>query len=137
MCGGCNSTQWSCQDNRRCLKIEAVCDGIIHCTDGSDEKPELCALWQCPDGMWKCVEKKCIKERDVCDRQPNCLNNSDENSELCSDWNCSNGMFKCEDNHCINAWFVCDGDSDCIGDNSDEDPEMCLQWEYKKMFRGQ
>ncbi len=39
---------------------------MIHCGDGSDQSSAMCAVWQCPKGMWKCLNNKCIDDRYVC-----------------------------------------------------------------------
>ena len=31
-----------CLDNQQCVGKEVVCDGVAHCSDGSDEDPILC-----------------------------------------------------------------------------------------------
>ena len=64
----CTDGKWSCRDGKRCIEEHYVCDSFLHCTDGSDEKPELCALWQCPTNMLKCPNNICLKAEFVCDK---------------------------------------------------------------------
>ena len=74
------------------------CDDKIHCTDASDEKYEVCALWKCDASLWKCTINKCIDVTWVCDGDPpieayelGCTDGSDEDPDLCKDWNCTPG----------------------------------------------
>ena len=62
----CGHGKWKCFDGPRCIETKHVCDNKIHCTDGGDEKPEVCALWNCTTGMWKCNDDKCIERDQVC-----------------------------------------------------------------------
>ncbi len=62
----CDADTWHCHDGRRCIGMEYVCDGLIHCRDASDEKPEVCNTWLCVEGRWKCRNNKCIPANDVC-----------------------------------------------------------------------
>ena len=145
----CSDGKWSCHDGRRCIWNQYVCNGRIHCTDGSDEKPDVCALWQCSKGMWKCGDNICINDEYICDANPssfigncitskkpvvlkycNCRDGSDEQKSVCSEWNCTDGYWKCpRNNRCIPNDRVCDGYGSC-GDWmwSDEDPVICSTW---------
>ncbi len=130
---GCSDGKWECHDGRRCLEERYICDGIIHCTDGSDENPDVCALWQCSPGRFKCLfDNKCIPNKVVCDGNTeralwNCRDGSDELDIVCSEWNCTEGYWKCNDNKCISVSRICNGRADC-DDGSDELTEKCLQW---------
>ena len=129
----CDETKWSCHDGRRCINKKYVCGKIFHCTDGSDEKHEVCALWQCTNGKWKCGNNKCIDKEKVCDGydniiSDNCGDGSDEAQEVCSTWNCTTGLWKCANYKCIANVEVCDGRTDHCGDGSDEHLETCQEW---------
>ncbi len=126
----CDENKWSCFDGRRCIEKEYVCDKHFHCTDGSDEMPEVCALWQCARGKWKCGNNKCIDEDKVCDGIISfiCEDGSDEAEEICSAWNCTDGLWKCKHHKCISSHRVCNGRNDDCRDDSDEEPDMCKQW---------
>ena len=63
----CDTEEWKCHDGSKCITKNHVCDIIIHCTDGSDENPEVCVDWPCPNGTWKCNDSSCISESNVCD----------------------------------------------------------------------
>ena len=114
----CSDEQWECLDGRRCLDKMYVCDLVMHCTDGSDETPELCALWQCPSNMLRCTCKEqwiqtdsyydawsrcpnhwCLQNEYICDGEPyndnkpnhESCHGLDETMELCSEWTCPKG----------------------------------------------
>ncbi|XP_037790555.1 scavenger receptor cysteine-rich type 1 protein M130-like [Penaeus monodon] len=38
----CSGQEFPCSDGRGCVARSLVCDGSVHCPDGSDEKEELC-----------------------------------------------------------------------------------------------
>ncbi len=61
----CDPDQFRCHDGRRCIGDEYVCDGVIHCRDGSDEEDEVCNTWQCVEWKWKCSNNLCINANDV------------------------------------------------------------------------
>ena len=65
----CSSGEWACLDGRRCIEEQQVCDRLIHCRDGSDEKQELCNTWICAEDMWKCGTIECIPRSSVCARK--------------------------------------------------------------------
>ncbi len=125
----CNNETWKCLDGRRCLEYQYVCDGVFHCTDGSDERDELCTSWVCEANKWKCDNFKCISVLDVCNKIYNCKDNSDEKHELCRSWECGEKLWKCTNNKCIPTYLVCNGANDCWGEPSDEELEMCQEWE--------
>ena len=37
---------WTCDDNITCIHNDLICDGNVHCADGSDENEEICSV--CP-----------------------------------------------------------------------------------------
>ncbi len=125
--GGCADGKWSCHDGRRCIREKYVCDGKFHCTDGSDERSDICIIWHCPVGTWKCSNDRCIGDTLVCDREENCGDGSDEEDKLCSEWKCPLGRWKCDNNICISENLVCDGKGGCT-DRSDENPDLCYNW---------
>ena len=48
-CLYCGNYTFACKDNKHCVPEYKVCDGIPHCTDGSDE--ENCYEPQCAETM--------------------------------------------------------------------------------------
>ncbi len=148
---GCDENEWQCHDGRRCINKNFVCDKLIHCTDGSDEKPEVCLKWKCPIGRWRCeTGNQCIDENKVCDGEiwgldenrrgmvggiqwnGNCQDLSDEAHDLCANTNCSRKGLKCRLSiegiywlkSCLAFEKLCDDVQDCH-DNSDESSVMC------------
>ncbi len=104
----------------------------------------MCALWDCPDGRWRCANNLCIDDYDVCDNvnenvtgalqhilrntHSDCLDHSEESWELCSTWQCLAGTWKCANSKCINERSVCDGIDTCH-DGSDELDTLCSSWQ--------
>ena len=37
-CPGVSAFEWECEDKELCILYGQVCDGIVDCTDGSDER---------------------------------------------------------------------------------------------------
>ncbi len=141
----CKDGEWLCNDRRRCIQEKYVCDGKIHCGDGSDNSSALCETWQCPEGMWKCLNDKCIEEKEVCDGteqllfweanfKSKCGDGSDLTDELCSKWSCSDTTWKCKsDNLCIPRFEVCNGEKGC-SDGADENDDLCLKWNCSERY---
>ncbi len=127
---GCSDEQWACLDGKRCIGGEYVCDGLIHCTDASDESNELCSSRICPDDAWRCPDNKCLRPSYVCDGEKTCRDGSDEDPEFCSQWICPDEFTKCVDGlQCIEKWRMCNDKltSDCK-DGLDESPSVCMGW---------
>lgn len=92
-------------DGNRCLRSRIVCDGLVHCKDGSDELPEHCAAVTCPPDKFQCKDsKQCIPRSFLCDGNADCHDKSDEmeNCTECPEFRCNNGL-------CIQFEKVCDG----------------------------
>ncbi|XP_068239309.1 uro-adherence factor A-like [Palaemon carinicauda] len=69
----CDHENFLCYDGEKCVARSAVCDGLQHCTDGSDES-------NCTDtGCFSCATTTlCIPNSWLCDGTDDCLDNSDE-----------------------------------------------------------
>ncbi len=133
-----DTERWKCKDGKRSIASSYVCDDLIHCGDGSDERDETCAAWNCSQNMWKCKNNKCIKASKVCDTgmksrwHYDCRDKSDEEPKMCRQHNCSEGMWKCRDGlRCIKLSEVCDWPTDCQ-DKSDK--HICKDWTCLKGY---
>lgn len=70
----CNATQFTCA-NGNCIGKRFVCDGVRHCTDGSDESPNFCSQHRCLPSEFQCRNGRCIPMPERCDRNNQCDDN--------------------------------------------------------------
>ncbi|XP_072179347.1 MAM and LDL-receptor class A domain-containing protein 2-like [Diadema setosum] len=124
--GYCNSGQFQC-NNGQCIPGYWECDGIVDCSDNSDE--DHCGSYTTPvycDGnSFQCSDGQCIPYSWRCDGWNDCSDYSDEYgcgggyyaSTPAS--SCNYGDFQCNNGECIPGNWECDGINDC-SDNSDE-----------------
>ncbi|KAM7349794.1 terribly reduced optic lobes isoform 6-T6 [Cochliomyia hominivorax] len=115
----CSNTQATCL-NGECIDKSQICDGIPHCSDGSDE--HSCSHGRkCHPNQFMCRNSKCVDRVWRCDGEDDCGDNSDE--ESCdpepSGAPCRYDEFQCRSGHCIPKSFQCDDTNDCR-DGSDE-----------------
>ncbi|XP_073829721.1 terribly reduced optic lobes isoform X13 [Musca autumnalis] len=115
----CSATQATCM-NGECIDKSQICDGIPHCSDGSDE--HSCSHGRkCQPNQFMCRNSKCVDRVWRCDGENDCGDNSDE--ESCdpepSGAPCRYDEFQCRSGHCIPKSFQCDDTNDCR-DGSDE-----------------
>lgn len=119
-------------DSGQCISATDLCDGIINCSDKSDETVEHCIARKCQKFSFRCAYGACIADTAECDGQKDCVDNSDETSSYCpsifsavfQQGDCQQQQFKCESKECIAASNLCDGKRDCK-DGSDETLEYC------------
>ncbi|XP_076822943.1 uncharacterized protein LOC143469213 isoform X2 [Clavelina lepadiformis] len=106
-------------DGGKCLNVEAFCDGINDCQDGTDELPYFP---QSGSDVIPCASKfafsdvLCALEAVhpwVCDVFTHCANRTDECTAGCA------SSYTCRSGECIDRNWLCDGDYDCL-DGSDE-----------------
>ncbi|XP_075238130.1 LDL receptor protein 1 isoform X2 [Lycorma delicatula] len=110
----CTQSEFRCSDYG-CIPYQMTCDGINHCTDGSDEESTYCATRLCRHGYFRCRNNRCLQASILCNNVNDCGDESDEAN--CS---CKEGVhFQCADGPCISIKFRCDHDPDCP-DASDE-----------------
>ncbi|XP_055844274.1 basement membrane-specific heparan sulfate proteoglycan core protein isoform X29 [Episyrphus balteatus] len=115
----CHENQATCM-NGECIDKNQICDGIPHCSDGSDE--HSCSRdRKCHPNQFLCRNTKCVDRIWRCDGENDCGDNSDEDS--CdaepSGSPCRFDEFQCRSGHCIPKSFHCDDTNDCK-DGSDE-----------------
>ncbi|KAM8721215.1 hypothetical protein ACLKA7_007133 [Drosophila subpalustris] len=115
----CSEYQATCM-NGECIDKSNICDGIPHCSDGSDE--HSCSQGRrCQPNQFLCSNSKCVERTWRCDGENDCGDNSDE--ESCdpepSGAPCRYNEFQCSSGHCIPKSFQCDDLNDCR-DGSDE-----------------
>ncbi|XP_076396173.1 serine protease nudel isoform X3 [Megachile rotundata] len=108
---GCNCAKSELRcGNGRCVDKSAFCNGVIDCSDGSDE-PTICT---CAHYL------RLTNPGRLCDGVRHCYDKTDESPELCP---CGGDKLKCRTNigndTCIPQDFICDGEKDCI-DGEDE-----------------
>jgi low-density lipoprotein receptor-related protein 1 (alpha-2-macroglobulin receptor) len=111
----CNSTfEFECRSGE-CIPLLVTCDGILHCSDNSDEAINYCATRKCPpEAFFQCRNFKCIFKNETCNGVSECGDGSDEENCTCAD-----DEFKCTSGECMKKKVVCDFDPDCA-DASDE-----------------
>lgn len=98
-----------------CVPYFVTCDGIMHCSDSSDESLSFCATRKCPEEVFfQCRNFRCIFKNETCDGHSNCEDGSDEDN--CT---CTSDQFTCKNGECIAADHKCDFEPDCK-DASDE-----------------
>lgn len=95
----CSREEFICLDVPQCLAWEAVCDGVRHCKDGTDE-----IHCTCLDRLLK------FREDLDCDGHFDCFDLSDETCSLCE-----SDYFLCKRSRaCIPFSKVCDSNPDCL-----------------------
>ncbi|XP_068154728.1 basement membrane-specific heparan sulfate proteoglycan core protein [Drosophila tropicalis] len=115
----CSEHQATCM-NGDCIDKRNICDGTLHCSDGSDE--HSCSHGRkCQPNQFLCNNSKCVERTWRCDGENDCGDNSDEEScdTEASDTPCRFNEFQCRSGHCIPKSFQCDDLPDCT-DGSDE-----------------
>ena len=126
MCYDCGGVNFRCSDGEKCIPESLKCDGVQHCSDGSDEHVQACGdCNHMEGGGFACDDGQCVKA--ACDGQQECNDRSDDNVAVCGQ-NCANveggGLVCADSQQCIKAAKKCDWQKDC-DDLSDEDIDTC------------
>ena len=101
------------------MEWRQICDGIIQCSDASDEfNCDLLELNECDeDEEYRCRNGMCIPKEFAFDGTHDCLNSSDEQelpSLLRVFAQCSGlSLFRCDERLCQKDEFSC-GDGQCV-----------------------
>ncbi|GBG84109.1 hypothetical protein CBR_g37984 [Chara braunii] len=120
-----------------------LCNGVVDCYDGSDEKKDYCKSFncsaykgnatKCPNGV-ECLWGETYDRSDdpkykLCDGIPNCKDGSDEAAWYCNNRLCSTPrigeelsmitFFRCDGGRCLRTEAFCNGTKECR-DGSDE-----------------
>lgn len=108
-----------------------VCNGILNCSDGSDETTSQCIGINCPSNSFRCNYGACVSRTAECNGTSECADNSDEGSPKCPaksklqlSGSCHQHQFQCDNGECVLGYKLCDGHIDCT-DGSDEIVRYC------------
>ncbi len=104
-----------CIADSRCLEENELCNGVIDCGNGGDERAPLCSPDNC-DGFWCEADGRCLNAKVLCNSVEECSDPSDESD--CNAVDCD-GFWCAADEKCISTAFQCDAFLDC-SDGADE-----------------
>ena len=111
----CHSLYYQCSTGG-CFSATAICDGLMSCTDGSDElmcTPQLPPMHSCGID----INNICaIFTKHILVISTICIYSRPLQSQLqfqnCEEWECSS-MQKCEAAYCVPVHYICDRICDC------------------------
>ncbi|XP_041421793.1 MAM and LDL-receptor class A domain-containing protein 1 isoform X2 [Xenopus laevis] len=133
----CPNDWFTCAYVKGCVPLDARCNGMEDCIDGSDEIncptviPSTATPMPCKDTEMHCADTICIAAMMWCDGVPDCPMGEDERN--CTYQVCLSGSLLCiPTNTCIPAIQRCDGKPDCPYFNSDESSCKVCPDEYCK-----
>lgn len=125
------SNSFRCTNGQR-IDATNVCNGIVNCSDGSDETASQCIAINCPLYSFRCTYGACVSRTAECNGLTyECADNSDELSSKCPaksasqlSGGCQQNRFQCDNGECVLGYKLCDGHIDC-SDGSDEIVKYC------------
>lgn len=124
----CPNGTFACQPEGRCIPNKFKCDGVVNCTEYTQEKLNQfisCKNALCNSTQFLCDGSLCIDNDWVCDSQEDCMDGSDEDPKICKDKCDPQHRFQCKmTKKCISKSKVCDGRFDC-GEADKSDEERC------------
>ncbi|XP_065372377.1 uncharacterized protein LOC135964186 [Calliphora vicina] len=82
--GACSDNEIQCVNSKECINSINLCDGQVHCKDGSDESLELCIDFDCISFGFQCGYGACISGNAKCNGTHECADGSDEAWQLCN-----------------------------------------------------
>ncbi|XP_072033875.1 sushi, von Willebrand factor type A, EGF and pentraxin domain-containing protein 1-like [Amphiura filiformis] len=124
----CPSGETSCPGGF-CILNEWVCDTVVHCLDGADER-NCDPMPDCPIDYERCPGSNnaaCIRPSWRCDGVNDCADHSDEDINWCRTIDCPYDMVKCTNSgRCIKGQYLCNGIDECLdGSGADEPQSYC------------
>lgn len=134
----CPNGSFACQPEGHCIPNKYKCDGVVNCTDYTEEKLEKFVscnnVTSCNSTQFLCDRDLCIDNDWVCDGLEDCVDGSDEALTRCKDRCDPEHKFKCKTSgRCILKRKVCNNHFDCGGqDKSDE--ENCSEYQFFVFF---
>jgi len=125
----CANKHAYCANMKECYDKDARCDGVIDCSDKSDEKncptlkPIKCTGFKCTS------EDKCLLKSEQCDGQIDCRKGEDEQGcNTCSGFQCTS------EKKCLKKYQQCDKRNDCKNGEDEKDCDCSPPFKYSCQY---